>query len=92
MPALAPASASKSNASKPAEATAALAQGDSVNDKVPDIADPALNSVCPVSGEAVDTAVTETFEGKLIAFCCEKCRDWFRANPAKFPLRTAAVR
>jgi YHS domain-containing protein len=53
---------------------------------------PVANATCPVTGKAIDATVTETFEGKLIGFCCENCRDRFREEPAKYPLKTAARR
>lgn len=43
-----------------------------------------VNSKCPVSGEPIDANVTLEYEGKLVAFCCEACRDEFKATPAKF--------
>ena len=45
-----------------------------------------VNTVCPVSGEPVDSNVTELVGGKVVAFCCEACREEFRAQPEKFPL------
>jgi hypothetical protein len=45
---------------------------------------PAVNTVCPVSGKPVDPAFQIVFKGKVIGFCCPKCPDAFRADPAKF--------
>jgi mono/diheme cytochrome c family protein/YHS domain-containing protein/uncharacterized membrane protein len=45
---------------------------------------PAVNTVCPVSGKPVDPAFQIIFKGKVIGFCCPKCPDAFRADPAKF--------
>jgi hypothetical protein len=45
-----------------------------------------VNAKCPVLGEPVDANITTTFQGKLIAFCCESCREEFLAQPAKFPV------
>jgi uncharacterized membrane protein/mono/diheme cytochrome c family protein len=45
-----------------------------------------VNARCPVSGEAVNESVTELVDGRSIAFCCESCREEFKAEPAKFPL------
>lgn len=45
----------------------------------------AVNPLCPVSGEPVDPSITETADGKVVAFCCEDCREKFRANPGKYP-------
>lgn len=44
----------------------------------------ALNSKCPVSGKPVAGANTVTYEGKLVAFCCDKCPKTFQKEPAKF--------
>jgi len=53
-------------------------------DKLPKVALAPLNDKCPVSGEAVDAKVTVEHEGRLVAFCCEKCKATFVADPAKF--------
>lgn len=45
---------------------------------------PAVNTLCPVSGKPVDPAFQIVFKGKVIGFCCPKCPDAFRADPAKF--------
>lgn len=40
----------------------------------------AFNAKCPVSGDAVDTAIAmATFKGHSIGFCCEKCPPAFAA-------------
>lgn len=44
----------------------------------------ALNTKCPVSGEAVDANFTLEHDGQKIAFCCGNCRAKFRAEPGKF--------
>jgi YHS domain-containing protein len=44
----------------------------------------AVNTKCPVSGEAVDAAITAAFETKTVAFCCENCQGKFKADPAKY--------
>lgn len=50
-----------------------------------DDAPPAINSICPVmADEPVDPKVTLTFRGKTIAFCCERCRKKFKANPDRY--------
>ena len=46
-----------------------------------------LNDICPVSGEAVDPGVSEKTGAGLVGFCCENCRDKFRAHPGNFPLK-----
>lgn len=35
------------------------------------------NTVCPISGKAVNPACTTEYEGKVYAFCCGKCRTKF---------------
>jgi YHS domain-containing protein len=44
----------------------------------------ALNSKCPVSGKPVVLPNTLTHEGKLVAFCCDKCPKAFTKEPAKY--------
>jgi len=43
-----------------------------------------VNKICPVGGEEVDPAVTTTYEGKTIGFCCEKCVAKFNKTPEKY--------
>jgi mono/diheme cytochrome c family protein len=47
-------------------------------------AGPAINTVCPVTGKPVDPANQIVFKGRVIGFCCPKCPDAFRADPAKY--------
>jgi len=44
----------------------------------------ALNSKCPVSGKDVVLPNVLTHDGKLVAFCCDKCPKEFAKDPAKF--------
>lgn len=37
----------------------------------------AVNTVCPIGGHEIDKAMTATFEGKTIAFCCDSCKQEF---------------
>ena len=53
-------------------------------DKLPKAKLTAINKSCPVSGADVDPAVTSDHKGKLVAFCCGKCKASFDADPAKF--------
>jgi hypothetical protein len=39
-----------------------------------------LNATCPYSGEAVDPAVTSTFAGQRVAFCCKGCKATFESS------------
>lgn len=43
-----------------------------------------INEQCPVSGEPVDPAQTVVHDGRVIAFCCGKCKAKFVADPTKF--------
>ena len=43
-----------------------------------------INQTCPVTGEAADPKHTSLHEGRLIAFCCAKCKAAFDKNPTKF--------
>ena len=53
-------------------ATATPAAGKPINDK------------CPVSGKDIDAAKTSAYEGKLVAFCCDKCKAEFDKDPHPF--------
>ena len=44
----------------------------------------ALNSKCPVSGKDVVLPNVLTHDGKLVAFCCDKCPKAFAKEPAKY--------
>lgn len=46
--------------------------------------DPIANTVCPVSGEAVDAAQSLVHDGRRIAFCCATCKARFARDPAPF--------
>ena len=44
-----------------------------------------INKMCPVmTEEEVDPAMTITFRGKMVAFCCDTCMEKFKANPDKY--------
>jgi uncharacterized membrane protein len=40
-----------------------------------------MNTICPVSDKAIDPAKTLLYEGNLVAFCCDDCREKFRRDP-----------
>lgn len=44
----------------------------------------ALNSKCPVSGKPVVLPNVLTHDGKLVAFCCDKCPVQFKKDPKKY--------
>lgn len=50
----------------------------------PKAGDPIANTVCPVSGEAVDAAQSLVHDGRRIAFCCATCKARFARDPAPF--------
>jgi hypothetical protein len=39
-----------------------------------------LNATCPYSGQAADPAVTSTFAGQHVAFCCNGCKAAFDSS------------
>ncbi|MBK8977873.1 MAG: hypothetical protein IPM29_18350 [Planctomycetes bacterium] len=43
-----------------------------------------INTECPVSGKAIDPAVTSELDGKVVAFCCADCKAKFDADPDAF--------
>lgn len=42
-----------------------------------------INDKCPVSNKPINPEKTVTYEGKLIAFCCDDCKAKFEKDPAK---------
>jgi YHS domain-containing protein len=42
------------------------------------------NTTCPVGSRPIRTDITSTYNGKQIAFCCNKCKAKFDAEPAKY--------
>jgi YHS domain-containing protein/uncharacterized membrane protein len=44
----------------------------------------AINAKCPVSGKDVDPAKTASYEGRLLAFCCDDCKAKFEKDPKAF--------
>jgi uncharacterized membrane protein/YHS domain-containing protein len=64
-------SAAPAAAAAPAPATAAAGQP--------------VNTMCPVKdGSKADPAITFTYEGKVIAFCCNKCCAAFQKDPKAY--------
>lgn len=51
-----------------------------LGERLPSDAKP-VNDKCPVSGKPVDATKTVTHDGKLIAFCCDKCVACFKQDP-----------
>jgi YHS domain-containing protein len=43
-----------------------------------------VNTTCIMSGKDVDPTITSTHNGKVVAFCCAKCKARFDSDPAKF--------
>ncbi|HEY6906384.1 MAG TPA: YHS domain-containing protein, partial [Ignavibacteriaceae bacterium] len=46
--------------------------------------DKPVNTVCPVSGEEIDSKITYTYNGKTYGLCCNKCLKKFKADPEKY--------
>ena len=44
----------------------------------------ALNEKCPVANKPIDENKILVFEGRKIAFCCDKCKDKFKNDPSSF--------
>ncbi len=48
------------------------------------------NTVCPVSGDKVETSrLMETYDGKVYHLCCADCVKPFKKDPAKYAKRVA---
>ena len=45
----------------------------------------AVNEACPFSGRKIVEAGLTSYDGKVVGFCCSRCRDKFAKDPAKFP-------
>ncbi|MEZ4387867.1 MAG: hypothetical protein R3D98_09870 [Candidatus Krumholzibacteriia bacterium] len=43
-----------------------------------------VQTVCPVSGEAIDPASFVEFNGRRVFFCCDDCAPTFQADPATY--------
>lgn len=43
-----------------------------------------VNTSCPVGARPIRTDITSHYQGKEIAFCCNKCKAKFDAEPAKY--------
>lgn len=43
-----------------------------------------FNTVCPVSGEEIDSEITSVYNGKTYALCCKKCLAKFNKDPEKY--------
>lgn len=39
---------------------------------------------CPMSGDAVDPTTATEIGGQKVAFCCERCREKYASEPAKY--------
>ena len=49
-----------------------------------------INAKCPVQGDDIDPAVTTTYKGKTVAFCCKDCIKDFKKDPEKYMKQIAA--
>ena len=43
-----------------------------------------FNTVCPVSGEEIDSDITATYNGKTYGLCCKRCLKKFNNDPEKY--------
>jgi len=43
-----------------------------------------IQTVCPMSGEAIDQSVSSYYEGRQIFFCCKNCRGTFAQDPVSY--------
>jgi len=43
-----------------------------------------VNTQCPVGARPIRSDITSVYQGKEIAFCCNKCKSKFDAEPAKY--------
>ena len=43
-----------------------------------------VNTVCPVSGEEIDTDITTVYKEKTYALCCKSCLKKFNKDPEKY--------
>lgn len=50
-----------------------------------------VNRKCPVSGKPVDPRFVSAFEGKLVGFCCNRCKTRFDADPSGLRAKVLAV-
>jgi YHS domain-containing protein len=49
-----------------------------------------INTKCPVSGKDVVATFIVMHEGKAVGFCCDKCPEAFKKEPAKFAAKIKA--
>lgn len=51
-----------------------------------------INTKCPVGGEAIDSTVTTSYNGKTVGFCCNSCKGkWDKMTAEKQSAALAAV-
>ncbi|MDR3568352.1 MAG: YHS domain-containing protein [Syntrophobacteraceae bacterium] len=51
---------------------------------LPEIAQAAPQTLCPVLGNKIDKNVFVDYHGERIYFCCSGCINEFKKNPAKY--------
>lgn len=51
-----------------------------------------INSLCPVSGAAVDPRYAVVHAGRVVGFCCPDCAREFWTDPARFAERLGPIR
>jgi len=45
-----------------------------------------INTVCPVTGKALDPRIRIIHDSRVVGFCCTACPEKFWASPAEYPL------
>ncbi len=61
--------------------------------EAPAVSEQPINEFCPVmTEERADPSITTTYQGQIIAFCCQRCRRKFEANPERYAAPLTAFR
>lgn len=50
-----------------------------------------VNTKCPVSDKEINLTITSMHEGKLVAFCCDKCKTAFDKDPKPYLTKLCPV-
>ena len=67
-----------------------LVAADSPAKKKEDAKAKPVNTKCPLTDEDIDPAVTTSYKGKTVAFCCKDCVKDFNKDPEKYMKKIAA--
>lgn len=63
----------------PAYAAASMPQGGGTSDAAVEVAQDAINKLCPIGNEAIDGKTFATYDGHKVGFCCGGCDTKFLA-------------